>query len=316
VLLLTGATGTVGRALLRPLLATGIPVRCLVRDPRRLGPDRVRVQIALGDLGDHLSFRHALRGVDTVVHLASVIRDQPNGSIEELSGVATWRLVQAAERAGVRRFVFFSTLGASTRSRARLMRAKAVAEAAVVASTLEHTVFAPSIIYAPDDPYLRLLQRMSWLPVMAIPGNGRAAFEPISADDVATCVMAALASDAASDARYELAGPEILTHREIVALVLRSFGRRRRVVGVPLWLTRRILHTVELLSGPMAFATWDEAELLEVPLVSARGTADAEALGVTPRPMSEVLGSGPPTGAPPRAARPAPEAHPPGPAGR
>jgi uncharacterized protein YbjT (DUF2867 family) len=316
VLLLTGATGTVGRALLGPLLASGTPVRCLVRDPRRLGPDRVRVQIALGDLGDHLSFRHALRGVDTVVHLASVIRDQPHGSIEELSGVATWRLVRAAERAGVRRFVFFSTLGASTRSRARLMRAKAVAETAVVTSRLEHTVFAPSIIYAPGDPYLRLLQRMSWLPVMAIPGDGGAAFQPISADDVAACVMAALGSDAAVGARFELAGPQTLTHREIVALALRSFGRRRRIVGVPLWLTRRILETVELLGGPTAFATWDEAELLEIPLVSARGTSDAEALGVSPRPMAEVLGPGLPTAAPARAAPPAPGADPPGPGGR
>jgi NADH dehydrogenase len=312
VLLLTGATGTVGRALLAPLIAAGVPVRCLVRDPRRLGPDRVRVQIALGDLGDHLSFRHALRGVDTVVHLASVIRDQPHGSIEELSGVATWRLVQAAERAGVRRFVFFSTLGASTRSRARLMRAKAVAEGAVVASRLEHTVFAPSIIYAPGDPYLRLLHRMSWLPVMAIPGSGRAAFQPISARDVAACVMTALASDAAVGARYELAGPQILTHREIVALVLRSFGRRRPIVGLPLWLTRRILNTVELLGGPTAFATWDEAELLEVPLVSSRGTADAESLGVRPRPMAEVLASGPPRAEPAPAAPPARGAAPPG----
>ncbi len=294
MLLLTGATGTVGRALLPPLIDAGAPVRCLVRDPRRLGPDRVRVQIALGDLGDHLSFRHALRGVDTVVHLASVIRDQPHGSIEELSGVATWRLVQAAERAGVRRFVFFSTLGASTRSRGRLMRAKAVAESAVQGSSLQHTVFAPSIIYAPGDPYLQLLRRMSWLPVMAIPGSGRAPFQPISATDVAACVMAALpggpSADTAVNARYELAGPETLTHREIVSLTLRSFHRRRRIVGIPMWLTRRILNTVELLGGPTAFATWDEAELLEVPLISERGTADARSLGVTPRRMAEVLG--------------------------
>jgi uncharacterized protein YbjT (DUF2867 family) len=293
VLLLTGATGTVGRALLPRLLAQGVPVRCLVRDPRRLGPDRVRVQIALGDLGDHLSFRHALRGVDTVVHLASVIRDQPHGSIEELSGVATWRLVQAAERAGVSRFVFFSTLGASTRSRARLMRAKAIAERAVVASALAHTVFAPSIIYAPGDPYLRLLARMSWLPIMPIPGAGGAVFEPICADDVAACVVSALPGGAAAaasvGARYELAGPERLTHREIVALVLRSVHRRRPIVGVPLGLTRRTLKLVELLGGPTAFATWDEAELLEVPLVSVSGTADARRLGVTPRPMAEVL---------------------------
>ncbi|HEY1568268.1 MAG TPA: NAD(P)H-binding protein [Solirubrobacteraceae bacterium] len=319
MLLLTGATGTVGRALLRPLLDAGTPVRCLVRDPRRLGPDRVRVQIALGDLGDHLSFRHALRDVDTVVHLASVIRDQPHGSIEELSGVATWRLVQAAERAGAQRFVFFSTLGASTRSRGRLMRAKAVAESAVAASSLQHTVFAPSIIYAPGDPYLRLLHRMSWLPVMAIPGAGHAAFEPISADDVAACVMAALPGGAAADAagaRYELAGPETLTHREIVALALRSFGRRRPIVSVPMWLTRRILETVELVGGPTAFATWDEAELLEIPLIAARGTADAQALGVTPRTMAEVLGPGPPTATPAPAAPPDPAGAPRAPAGR
>jgi uncharacterized protein YbjT (DUF2867 family) len=293
MLLLTGATGTVGRQLLRRLTAQDQQVRCLVRDPRRLGPERVRVQIALGDLGDHLSFRHALRGVDTVVHLASVIRDQPHGSIEELTGVATWRLVQAAERAGVKRFVFFSTLGASTRSRARLMRAKAVAERAVVESALDHTVFAPSIIYSPGDPYLNLLQRMSWLPVMAIPGSGRARFEPIWAEDVADCVMAALpggAADAASvGTRYELAGPEILTHRQIVATALASFHRRRRIIGIPTPLTRRILNLVELLGGPTAFATWDEAELLEVALVSTHGTADAQHLGVTPRSMSNVL---------------------------
>jgi uncharacterized protein YbjT (DUF2867 family) len=294
VLLLTGATGTTGRALLRRLTADGIPVRCLVRDPRRLGPERVRVQIALGDLGDHLSFRHALRGVDTVVHLASVIRDQPHGSIEELAGVATWRLVQAAERAGVQRFVFFSTLGASTRSRARLMRAKAIAERAVVQSSLAHTVFAPSIIYSPSDPYLNLLQRMSWLPAMPIPGSGTARFQPIWAEDIADCVLAALpggVADAASvGARYELAGPETLTHQEIVELALRSFHRQRRIVHVPIRIVRRILQLVELLGGPTAFATWDEAELLEVPLLSPRGTADAGRLGVVPKPMRAVLG--------------------------
>ena len=101
MLLLTGATGQVGSALLRRLTTTGQPVRCLVRDPRRLGPERVRVQLALGDLTDPPSFRNALRGVKVVVRLAASGRDQPRGSIEELNGIATWRLVQAAERAGV-----------------------------------------------------------------------------------------------------------------------------------------------------------------------------------------------------------------------
>ncbi|MGI8411374.1 MAG: NAD(P)H-binding protein [Solirubrobacteraceae bacterium] len=296
MLLLTGATGTIGLPLLRRLTAAQVPVRCLVRDPRRLGAERVQVQIALGDLSDHYSFRHALRGVDTVVHLASVIRDQPAGSIEELAGVATWRLVRAAERAGVQRFVFFSALGASTRSRARLMRAKALAERAIVESSLAHTVFAPSVVYAPGDPFLKLLERMSLLPVVPISGSGRAQFQPICAADVADCVMSALpggprAADAGG-ARYELAGPEILTHREIVDTALRSFHRRRMIVGVPTPVARRALALTELLTGPAAFATWDEAELLEVSMTSRHGTADARRLGVTPKPMGAILGIG------------------------
>ena len=293
MLLLTGATGTIGRPLLRRLTAAGVPVRCLVRDPRRLGSERVRVQIALGDLSDHLSFRHALRGVDTVIHLASVIRDQPGGSIEELAGVATWRLVRAAERAGVERFVFFSVLGASTRSPSRLLRAKATAERALAESTLSHTIFAPSIVYAPEDQYLTLLRRMSLLPVMPIPGAGHARFQPMWAEDVADCVMAALpggaAGDAALGARYELAGPETLSHRQIVQTALHALGRRRPVVGVPDRVVRRGLDLMELLAGPTAFATWDEAELMDITLLSARGTADAEALGVMPKPMHAVL---------------------------
>jgi uncharacterized protein YbjT (DUF2867 family) len=294
VLLLTGATGTIGLPVLRRLTANGTQVRCLVRDPLRLGAERVRVQIALGDLADHLSFRHALRGVDTVVHLASVIRDQPGGSIEELAGVATWRLVRAAERAGVQHFVFFSALGASTRSRARLMRAKAIAERAVVESSLTHTVFAPSFVYSPGDAYLTLLGRMSLPPLMPIPGAGRASFQPMWAEDVADCVIAALpggpAWTEAEGTRYELAGPETLTHREIVEIALRSFRRRRPIVNVPAPLVRRILKLIELLMGPAAFATWDEAELLEIPMTSRHGTADAERLGVAPKPMHAVLG--------------------------
>src|ERR687893_1368817 len=127
MILLTGATGNVGSALLRRLTARGDRVRCLVRDPRRLGPERVRVQIALGDLADPSSFRNALRGVDTVVHLAASVRDQKRGSIEELNGVATLRLVRAAERLGARCFVFFSAMGATPHSPTRFLRAKAPA---------------------------------------------------------------------------------------------------------------------------------------------------------------------------------------------
>jgi uncharacterized protein YbjT (DUF2867 family) len=290
VLLLTGATGLVGSALLPRLTAGGHPVRCLVRDPRRLGAERVRVQLALGDLSDPPSFRNAMRGVDTVVHLAAAIRDQPGGSIEELNAVATWRMVQAARQAGVQRFVFFSAQSASAHNRTRFMRAKALAERAVSESGVPHTIFAPSIVYAPGDVFLTLLERMALLPVVAISGSGRALFQPIWAGDVADCVMAALEHPHGPQ-RYELSGPETLSYDAIADLVLRAAGRPRPLVHVPLGVVSRTLRTLEALMRSKAFATWDEAELMEVSMTSPAGTAHAEALGVVPRRMADVLGA-------------------------
>jgi uncharacterized protein YbjT (DUF2867 family) len=291
MILLTGATGTIGSALLRRLTAKGEPVRCLVRDPRGLGDQRVRVQIAMGDLADPPSFRNALRGVTTVVHLAAAIRDEPGASIEELNAVATLRLVRAAERTGVRRFVFFSAMGARHHSRTRFFRAKALAREAVEASSLETTVFSPSIVYSPGDPWLTLLERFSYLPAIPVSGSGRALYQPIWAEDVADCVVAALMASGPRRRAFELAGPETLSYDDIVRRLLAATARRRRLLHVPLPLVSASLRVLRKLGGPKVFATWEEAELMEEAMTTGRGTADAEALGVRPMPMARVLGS-------------------------
>ena len=290
MLLLTGATGSIGSRLLPLLLERGEDVRCLVREPRRLGERRVDVQIALGDLGemsDPYLVRQALRGVDTVVHLAATIRDQPPHRIEELNGLATVRLLRAAERSGVKRFVFFSALDASATQRTRFFRAKWLAEQAVRSSALETTVFAPSIVYDRSDPWVTLLKRFSFLPVMPVSGEGQARFQPIWAADAARCVVAALDRDGRD--RYELAGPETLSYDEMSDLVSRVAGRPRPLVHLPLPLVRSGLIALRSIFGEAVFATWEEAELMEVAMVSERGTADAEDLGVMPRRMGDVL---------------------------
>ncbi len=290
MLLLTGATGSVGSRLLPLLLERDVDVRCLVREPRKLGGSRVDVQIALGDLGemsDPYLVRQALRGVDTVVHLAATIRDQPPHRIEELNGLATVRLLRGAERSGVGRFVFFSALNAAAAQRTRFFRAKWLAERAVTSSPMATTVFAPSIVYDRSDPWVTLLRRFSFLPAMPVSGDGRARFEPIWADDAARCVVEAL--DRGDQPRYELAGPETLNYDEMSDLVSRVAGRPRPLVHLPLPLVRSGLIALRSLFGEATFATWEEAELMEVPMISERGTADAESLGVVPRRMAEVL---------------------------
>jgi uncharacterized protein YbjT (DUF2867 family) len=293
MLLLTGATGSIGSRLLPLLLEQGQDVRCLVREPRRLGAHRVAVQIALGDLGemsDPYLVRQALRGVDTVVHLAATIRDQPPHRIEELNGLATVRLLRAAERSGVRRFVSFSALNAASAQRTRFFRAKWLAEEAVRSSSLQTMVFAPSIVYDRSDPWVTLLRRFSFLPAVPVSGRGEARFQPIWAADAARCVIAALDRDGRD--RYELAGPETLSYDEMSDLVSRVAGRPRPLVHVPLPAVRAGLIGLRSIFGESVFATWEEAELMEIPMTSERGTADPEELGVTPRRMGDVLAEG------------------------
>ncbi|HWN73747.1 MAG TPA: NAD(P)H-binding protein [Solirubrobacterales bacterium] len=295
MLLLTGATGSIGSRLLPLLLERGEEVRCLVREPRRLGQRRVDVQIALGDLGemsDPYLVRQALRGVDTVIHLAASIRDQPPKRIEELNGLATVRLLRAAERSGVQSFHFFSALDAQAAQRTRFFRAKWLAEEAVLSSPLQTTVFAPSIVYDRSDPWITLLRRFSFLPVLPVSGEGQARFQPIWAADAARCVVGALERERGggeTTRRYELAGPETLTYDQMSDLVSRIAGRPRSLVHMPLPLVRAGLIALRAFFGEAVFATWEEAELMEVGMVSERGTADAQALGVEPRRMVDVL---------------------------
>jgi uncharacterized protein YbjT (DUF2867 family) len=290
MLLLTGATGSIGSRLLPLLLERGEDVRCLVREPRRLGAHRVDVQIALGDLGemsDPYLVRQALRGVDTVIHLAATIRDQPPHRIEELNGLATVRLLGAAERSRVERFAFFSALNAAAAQRTRFFRAKWLAEQAVDSSPLETTVFAPSIVYDHSDPWITLLRRFSFLPALPVSGDGRARFQPMWAADAARCVSGALDRDGRD--RYELAGPETLSYDEMSDLVSRVAGRPRPLIHMPLPLVRAGLIGLRSVLGETVFATWEEAELMEIAMTSERGTADAEELGVAPRRMGDVL---------------------------
>jgi NADH dehydrogenase len=135
---------------------------------------------------------------------------------------------------------------------------------------------------------MTLLSRMALAPVVPVSGSGRARYQPIWAEDVARCVTALLEAEA-PQRRYELAGPEILDYTEITRLLLRAAGRPRRLIHVPTPIVSRALRATEAILKSKAPATWDEAELMEVSMVTPNGTADARLLGVDPEPMSRVL---------------------------
>ena len=139
---------------------------------------------------------------------------------------------------------------------------------------------------------MTLLKRFTFLPVMPVSGDGQARFQPIWAADAARCVVAALSGADGGRGRYKLAGPETLSYDDMSDLVSRIAGRPRPLVHVPLPLIRAGLLATRSLFGESVFATWEEAELMEVSMTTDRGTGDANALGVEPRRMSDVLEEG------------------------
>lgn len=289
MLLVTGATGFIGSSLLPRLTESGVPVRCLVRDPRRLGAERVRVQIALGELTDHRALRNAVRGVRTVIHLGAGAGDQPRATVEELGSIATWRLVEAAERAGVERLIFFSALGAGPDAPTRLLRDKALAEDAVASANLATTTLALSLVMGSGDELQRSVEALARLPLFPLSGNGRGTYEPCWVDDVVSATEATLdRAPASGHERIELAGPERLRGRQLARLELNAAAARRLIVPAPPRTVSRALRALG--AGPGLPKAWDPEAFLGAEMVSADGSAGFRELGVNPRSAAEILG--------------------------
>lgn len=297
MILLTGATGTVGTRLLPGLIEAGRQLRVLIRDPQDLGSSRVDVQLALGDLADGTSLRHAARGVQTVVHLAATFRDQPHpsggGSIEEVNGLATARLLRAAEQAGAERFIYLSCLGADSLSASRFLRSKAAAEDDVLSSNLATTVMAPSVIHAPDSFWQRVVGGLSMLPVTPLPvGSYGARIQPVAAADVAAAVLAEIDREppASSDGprRIELAGDQTTTQFSYLADL--AMSRRRRSVRLPESLIEIKLRLLAAFVSADRIPTPDELDLLSRSLHSESGSTGLRELGVEPAPINPLIG--------------------------
>jgi len=133
---------------------------------------------------------------------------------------------------------------------------------------------------------------MSLLPAVPVSGPGDARFQPIWTEDVADSVLNALDRDPSRPhERLEIVGPEVVTYNGMVREVLRAHRRRRRLLHVPRPIVRASLDALGAVAGNSAFATWEEAKLMDVPMITPRGPADVESLGVTPSPMRVVLAS-------------------------
>ncbi len=200
--MVTGATGFVGRSVVRELLARGFKPVCVVRSPDRLyrqhpDVDPQRLVAITGSLSDRRALRQAADMSQAVIHLVGIIieRRLKGRTFERVHVRGTRAVVDATTSARVSRFIHMSALGTRADAVSAYHRTKWQAEECVRASGLDWTIFRPSLIHGPGGEFMRLIKTfVCGLAPPFIPyfGNGQARVQPVSVKDIAHCVVESL----------------------------------------------------------------------------------------------------------------------------
>ena len=234
---IVGATGFVGSHLVPHLVGAGHEVIAISRDGRLLSGWGDEVVARAADVGSGVGVDEALAGADSVVHLAAIPRETRGRSFEEVNVRGTQRVVAAAERNAIERFVHVSVLGVADDPKLAYLYSKWRGEEAVRSSGLAWVVLRPSLMFGVGDGFFNVVKTTLryWSPgIVAIPGRGNARFQPLSVDDLAIGIEKSLADPARAGSVYELGGPDHVTYGQIVDSVMRATGMRRLKIGLPI----------------------------------------------------------------------------------
>ena len=265
MILVTGATGFVGRHVVEALRERELPVRCLVRNRSNAGAlVSLGCELVEGEMTDRESLVRAVPGCDAVVHLVAIRQGRPE-LFERIMTQGTRDLVGAAQQAGVRRFVHMSALGTTeqTKDLVPYFRSKWDMEQIVQGSRLEHVVFRPSFIFGRDGGLLPTFVRLARLaPVTPVVGAGTQRIQPIWVDDVAAFFAAAVDKPEATNRTFELGGPDAVSWDELYDRIKRVLRIRRPTVHVPMRFMRMQATVVERLPGNIPL-TRDLLRMLE-----------------------------------------------------
>ena len=249
MILITGATGFIGRVLMRHLFETGQELRVLIRPSRRSPrlPKGLPVEVAVVSLSDERSIRAALKDVDVIFHLAGAESQGRNANLLALDMRGTENLVRVAADAGIKRFFYLSHIGAGRSSGYPVFKAKGIAEEHIRRSGIPYTIFQTSLIYGPEDHFTTSLARLLQISpfFFLLPGSTRQVIQPLWVEDLVTVLLWSLDNEGTINHTYEIGGSEFFTVRQIVETIMQVTQRPRRLFEISPVVLRAMIVTFE-----------------------------------------------------------------------
>ena len=266
--LVTGATGFLGRRVVDALLAQDHQVRCLVHTPGK--EERLPacdLDIHYGSVLDMAALRAATYDLDAVVHLVAVIRERGTATFDAVNRQGTHNVAAVAAEAGVGHFIHVSAIGAQDQSIYPYLHSKWLGEQEVERCGIPYSILRPSILFGAGDEFITTLAALARvLPAMPIAGSGANLLHPIAVEDMARCIVATANSEP-SMGPIELGGPEHLTYLEVVQTVCLNLGVRRAVLPVPLSVMQGLARVMEALL-PSPPATREQLRMAVLPNIA------------------------------------------------
>jgi len=232
---LFGGSGFVGRHLCHQLAGRGYRVRVPTRDRERAKQLLLlpTVELVQTDVHDRRAISRAVQGTEVVINLVGVLHDgRGPQSFNRVHLELARNVVAACREKGVRRYLHMSALNADRGGPSAYLRSKGEAEALVLDSDRDVTVFRPSVIFGAEDSFLNLFAHLvSVLPIVVL-GSPNARFQPVFVEDVAAAFLRSLEDVKSFGKRYDLCGPKVYTLRELVEYVGRTVGHARPILGL------------------------------------------------------------------------------------
>ncbi len=289
MILVTGGAGYLGSHITRRLVQAGELVRVLVRDPARAEREGRLAGLIMdwvsGDVTHPETLQPAMQDVQAVIHTVAVAIERDAATYEEINTQGTINVLEAASRAGIKRFINISQLGADPDLPYRFLASKGSAQRSVAQSDLDWTAFRPSVIWGPEDEFANTFARLIPITPIIFPivGGPEARFQPVWVGDVAASVVKSLNDPGTFQKEFELGGPEVLTMEEIERRTLKALGAGRLMIRFPMPLLKLAVGLMErVIPNPPVTSS-----LLELLAVSNVTTQNALGYFVSePRPFT------------------------------